>query len=136
MLRAARSLYLLTSLVLGIALLFPALGWVTRLDAKWGDGRVLEVAIGIVLLGLIAEHLLGGVTRLRQKALAQALLRLKPTLRHKGAIEILIRALESQDEKVSSTAHRELKRITQQEIPADPAAWREWLESEEKATIS
>ena len=135
MLRAARAFYLLTILLLGFALLFPSFGWVEKLEEVWGEGRVLHVAVGLGLCGLFAEHLLSGMTRLRQKTLARALIRLQPTLRHKGAIEILIRALESEDEKVSSTAHRELRRITQQELPADPQAWRDWLKSEEKATL-
>ena len=135
MIRAARAFYLLTLVVLAIALLFPMFGWVEKLEKVWGEGRVLEVGVGLVLLGVLSEHLLGAVTRHRQGALARALLRLQPILKHKGAIEILIRALESDNEKVSSTAHQELKRITQQDLPADPAAWRGWLQKEERAAM-
>ena len=135
MLRAARACYLVTLLLLGFCLLFPGLGLAERLERVWGEGRVVSVALGLVILGLLAEHLLGGLTRHRQSALARALLRLQPTLKHKGAIEILIRALESPDESVSEAAHRELKRITQQDLPAEPERWRVWLREEERATM-
>ena len=46
--------------------------------------------------------------------------------------EILIRALESENEEVAATAHRELKRITKQDLPANVEAGRRWLKSEEK----
>ena len=133
MLRAARALYLVTIFVLGFALLMPGLGILARLEQVWGEGRVVPVALGLGLLGLFSEHLFGGLTRHRQSALARALIRLQPTLRHKGAIEILIRALESDDTKVAEAAHRELQRITQQQLPPDPAQWREWLRKEERA---
>jgi len=119
MLRAARACYLVTLLLLGFCLLFPGLGLAERLERVWGEGRVVSVAL----------------TRHRQSALARALLRLQPTLKHKGAIEILIRALESPDESVSEAAHRELKRITQQDLPAEPERWRVWLREEERATM-
>jgi len=132
MMRAARAFYLLTIVILAIALLIPALGWIERLDQVWGEGRAVKIAIGLALLGVFSEHLLGAVTRYRQSALAQALLRMKPTLRHKEATEILIRALESDDQDVSQSAHQELQRITQRDFPADPEVWRSWLRSEEK----
>jgi len=133
MFRAARAFYLFTLVLLSVALLFPSTGWVERVEEVWGEGRVVEVALGFVLLGTFSEHLLGAVTRHRQGTLARALLRLQPILRHKGAIEILIRALESENDQVASTAHRELQRITQQDLPPDPASWREWLRGEERA---
>lgn len=132
MLRAARAFYLVTIFGLALALLFPGFGWVEKLESVWGEGRVMEVAVGFALLGVLSEHLLGGITRLRQGALARAMLKLQPILKHKGAIEILIRALESENEEVAATAHRELKRITKQDLPANVEAWRRWLKSEEK----
>jgi len=131
--RGARAFYLISVVGLAVALLFPSLGWVGKLERVWGEGRVIQVAAALALLGLVSEHLLGAATRLRQGALARALQRLQPVLRHKDAIEILIRALESADAKVSGTAHRELKRLTRQDFPADPAVWRGWLEREERA---
>jgi hypothetical protein len=131
--RGARAFYLITLVAIAVALLIPSLGWVEKLERVWGPGRVIQVAAALALLGLVSEHVLGGVTRLRQGALARAIQRFQPVLRHKEAIEILIRALESTDTKVSGTAHRELKRLTRQDLPADPAAWRMWLAQEERA---
>ena len=136
MLRAARAFYLVTIFGLALALLFPAFGWVDKLESVWGEGRVVEVGVGFALLGVFSEHLLGGITRLRQGALARAMLKLNPILKHKGAIEILIRALESENEEVSATAHRELQRITKQNLPAEGEAWRRWLRSEVKNSKS
>lgn len=133
MMRAARAFYMLTLVGLSVALLIPGLGWVERLESVWGEGRVVDVGLGLALLGVFSEHVLGGVTRHRQGSLARALLRMQPVLQHKDAIEILIRALESEDTKIAETAHSELKRITKQPLPAEAAAWRNWLKQEERA---
>ncbi len=135
MMRAARAFYLLSLVILAMALLIPGLRWAERIDRVWGEGRVLQVAAGLALLGVLSEHVLGGVTRMRQATLSRALQRVQPALRHKDAIQILIRALESQDAQVTNTAHRELKRLTRQDLPADAAAWRGWLKEEEKAAV-
>ena len=50
-----------------------------------------------------------------------------PESQKREAIEILISALESQDASVRDKAHQHLKRITGQQLPADPASWRAWL---------
>ena len=133
MLRAARAFYLFTLIGLAITLLAPSLGWLARLEGVWGEGRVVQVAVGLALLGTFSEHVLGNLVRRHQSALARAIQRLQPTLRHKEAIEILIRALEH--EKTRNRAHRELKRITSQDLPAEPEAWRNWLAGEEKTLM-
>ena len=38
------------------------------------------------------------------------------------------------DAKVAEAAHRELQRITQQQLPPDPAQWREWLRSFDRSS--
>ena len=43
------------------------------------------------------------------------------------ALEILVSALESQDSAVRAKAHSHLKRITGQDLPAEPTTWRSWL---------
>jgi hypothetical protein len=131
--RAARWFYLVTIFALAIAMLFPSFGWIERLERGWGAGRAIQIAMGLALLGLVSEHILGALTRRRQGTLARAIQRMQPVLRHKDAIEILIRSLESDDPKVSALAHEQLRRITRQELPADAATWRGWLESEEKS---
>ena len=93
----------------------------------------LELDLGAVSLADFDHDFLGKLETALRAALARALLRLQPVLQHKDAIQILIRALESDDDRVSTTAHRELVRITKQNLPADASAWQAWLDHEEKA---
>jgi len=75
----------------------------------------------------------GRLMRQRLGALARAILRLSPGLRHREAILILIQALESPDEAISQDAHQELVRITQKDLGTDPEAWRGWLKHQQRS---
>lgn len=48
------------------------------------------------------------------------------------AVEILIAALESDDAEVRKTSVTHLERLTGQKLGADPAAWRSWLERQQR----
>lgn len=127
-----RALYVTITLVGALALLFPFLGLRDVFANSLGEQRLVELAVGWVLLGLLVEHARASVLRGRQAYLAQALMRISPDLKKREAVKILIRALESDDDKVVRTAHHELKRLTQAELSTDPAEWRRWLQETEQ----
>ena len=93
----------------------------------------MRISIGVSLLAIIQEYARNRLMRQRQSALARAILRLSPGLRHREAIVILIQALESPDESVSHDAHEELVRITNQDLGTDPEAWRGWLKHQQRS---
>ena len=51
------------------------------------------------------------------------------------AVEILIRSLKADQEHVRNTAAEQLKRLTGQDLGADPAAWERWW-SQNKGNFS
>jgi len=130
---AVRNLWLLTLVLLMIVVLDPGLGIYEAVISRSGSSeQFLRIALGITIVGIITEHLLGAVTRRRQGALARALLRLQPGLQHVGAIRILIRALETADTATIESIHGELVRLSGKDLGKDPQQWREWLHRLEK----
>lgn len=130
--KAARAMYVIV-LVLGVVVfLFPGLGLGAALEERYEDDRILiKLAIGWLFLGVLIEHTRSSILQKRQSYLARTILRNRPDLRREEAIKILIRALESGDGMVVENAHRELKRLTQQQLGTDPAEWRRWLTQEQ-----
>lgn len=133
MFRAVRWMYLVVTLVGAITFLFPSFGWYDYFQRHLGGpDRIVGLAVGWALLGVFIEHLRGAVLRSRQAYLAQALIRISPNLKKIEAARILVRALESDDESVVSTAHAELQRLTNVDHGTDPAAWRQWIAQQQK----
>lgn len=128
MMRAIRWMYIVVTTVAVLTFLFPGLGWLAYFQKQLGGpDRIVELAVGWALLGVLIEHMRGAVLRSRQAYLAQALLRVSPNLKKIEAARILVRALESDDESVVGTAHQELQRLTNVDHGTDPAAWRRWI---------
>ena len=126
-----RLLFIAVLVVLALILFTPPLyDW--AID-KVGSETLMRISIGVSLLAIIQEYARNRLMRQRQSALARAILRLSPGLRHREAIVILIQALESPDESVSHDAHEELVRITNQDLGTDPEAWRGWLKHQQRS---
>ena len=90
----------------------------------------------IVALFVACAFLLGEVNRLRahMRALIQLLkggvAAAKVAERDdRAAVDVLVRALSSNDADVRAKAHRNLLRITGQGFGPDPAAWTKWWEA-------
>ncbi len=130
-LQALRTLYVLL-LISGLFLyLFPGRWWIL-LSEEYGEGTLLRLGIGGVFFALLVESVRVTLLRKQQAALAKALLRVSPELRRWEAVEILVRALDSDDSRVVENAHRELKRLTQTDHGKDAAAWRRWIKRQKK----
>ena len=126
-----RLLFIAVLVVLALILFTPPLyDWASD---KVGAETRMRISIGVSLLAIIQEYARNRLMRQRQSALARAILRLSPGLRHREAIVILIQALESPDESVSHDAHEELVRITNQDLGTDPEAWRGWLKHQQRS---
>lgn len=85
---------------------------------------------GIAALCLVLALLVGEVARLRahMAALLQALQATAAASPRddRAAIDILIGGLSSPKAEVVEKAHRNLRALTKQDLPADPEPWRAW----------
>ena len=102
-------------------------------------GASLVARIGIAILFLAVGVLLGEISRVQSedRTLIGALQAgAGSTVRRddRQAIDILVSALESADPKRRETAHKNLLRLTQQNLPAEASAWRKWW-GEARATF-
>ncbi len=131
-LQALRALYVLMLLTGIFMFLFAGPSFDSMAANMGGQETVLRFGIGVVFFGLLVEHIRVTLQRKHQATLARALLRISPELRKKEAIMILIRALDSDDEKVVQNAHRELKRLANTDLGTDAAAWRSWLKRQDQ----
>ena len=104
------------------------------MEVAGGSENLLRGALALTLVGILAEHLLGAVTRRRQGALAKALLRLQPGLQHVGAIRILVRALETAHQEGVDSIHQELVRLSGKDLGREPGPWLLWIERLEKVS--
>lgn len=90
---------------------------------------------GLAATLLVLSILIAEVDKLRMqfdallRALRQATGRAGEPATSDEAVPILIRALESRDADVREKAHRNLVRLTGQDLPADRAAWDAWWRS-------
>lgn len=129
--QALRMLFIALLASLALILLTPPLyQWASE---RIGSTALLRISVGVAMLAILQEYARGRLMRQRQGALARAILRLSPGLRHREAILILIQALESPDEAISQDAHQELVRITQKDLGTDPEAWRGWLKHQQRS---
>src|SRR5262249_4383116 len=99
-------------------------------DALPGSSLVARCAIGVLFV--VVGMLLAELSRLRAHfgALISALqagVGGSGTKRDdRAAVDVLVRALSSDDPDVRIKAHRNLVRITGQKMTMDPAAWQAW----------
>jgi len=94
-------------------------------------GAPLIARGGLAALCLVVALLVGEVARLRSHmaALLQALQSTAAATTprdDRAAIDILIGGLSSPRADVVEKAHRNLRALTKQDLPADPEAWRAW----------
>ena len=95
-----------------------------------GAHDVTKIALAALLVGF--SVLVGELSRLRLQfeLLVQALRTVTGRPDRPGnereAVSILIRALGSRDADTREKAHRNLVRLTGQDLPADRAAWETW----------
>jgi hypothetical protein len=98
-------------------------------DALPGSTLVARCAIGVLFL--VVGMLLAEVSRLRTHfgaliAALQAGVSGGTKRDDRAAVDVLVRALSSDDADVRIKAHRNLVRITGQKLTMDPAAWQAW----------
>ncbi len=89
-------------------------------------GRAAFVALLVVVALLVGEV---GRLRTHMAALIQALrggLAAEGPRDDRAAVDVLIRALASEDAEVRQKAHKNLLRLTGQGFPPDALAWRKW----------
>lgn len=134
---------LILAFVLRLALIAFAGYLVVVPDALPGSPYLVRVGFAITLIVLAV--LVGEVPKLQtqfdmllnalRKAGAQVGTDAGPPPRDdKAAIAILIRALGSREESTRTKAHRNLVRLTGQDLPLDREAWeRWWKEHQEEA---
>lgn len=115
---------------LGVQLLLVAFAVYLGVSDAAIPGAPLIVRGGIAALCLVTALLVGEVARLRahMAALLQALQASAGASPRddRAAIDILIGGLSSAKPEVVEKAHRNLKALTKQDLPADPEAWRRW----------
>ncbi|MBI1850815.1 MAG: hypothetical protein HYR85_10770 [Planctomycetes bacterium] len=107
-----------------------ASGW-TRLTEAFGETAVLRCAIGFLFVYFAT------LTRekYRMKFIIEDVLEALNTFlygkdyrRHREAVEILLRSLQSSDRNLRAKAVDALEKITGQRFGDDPGAWRKWWE--------
>jgi hypothetical protein len=121
----------LAGAVLQLALLVLAVYVAVSPDAF--PGATTAARAGIVALAFSTIFLLLEVERLRVQVrtitvIAASALGGVPR-DDKVAIDVLIRALSSEDAGVRDKAHKNLVRLTGQDLPPDAEAWQSWWET-------
>lgn len=119
----------LAGLLVQVALLGLGAYVVLSPEALPGASMVARCAIGVLFV--VVGMLLAEVSRLRTHfgALISALQAgvSGGTKRDdRAAVDVLVRALSSDDADVRIKAHRNLVRLTGQKLTMDPAAWQAW----------
>lgn len=93
-------------------------------------GAPLATRIGLMLLFLAVSILLGEVAQQRDHlgALLKLLKGMAPGAKRddREAVDILLQGLASKDPAVREKVHHHLRRLTGQDLPPDPEAWRAW----------
>ena len=94
-------------------------------------GASLAARAALVGVLLVAAHLVGDLARMRghMAALIKALqagVSGATGRDDRAAVDVLVRALSSDDADVRAKAHRNLVRITGQNFTMDPEAWKAW----------
>lgn len=119
--------------LVGIGVLFVGqfdwLGWSSLVDAIGGESRLLSVGIGGGFFVLAALSLEKNALRTRCAELMQTLHQLlygKDYRAEREMIDVLIKALESDEAPTRENAHAHLVRLTGLDMAADPAVWRAW----------
>jgi hypothetical protein len=131
---------LIVTLLLRVVFLFFA-AWVA-LNPSSLPGADLVVRIGIAAQFLVLAIFVGEVVTIRTH-LAMLLTALRTASRtgtpqaiardDRAAVDILIRALRSREPETREKAHRNLRRITGQELAADPDVWERWWNEHREA---
>ena len=107
------------------------LGAYVALSPEALPGSPIVARCAIAVLFVVTALLLGEVSRLRTHfgALVSALqagVSGNAKRDDRAAVDVLVRALSSDDADVRIKAHRNLVRITGQKMTMDPAAWQAW----------
>ncbi|MCC7138306.1 MAG: hypothetical protein IT460_07765 [Planctomycetes bacterium] len=119
----------LVGLLLQLALFAFAVYVVVDADAVPGAPTATRVGLGVLAIAVAIVY--GETTRLRVH-LAALLRGLQTELSgtvprdDRMAIDVLVAALESSDPAKRDIAHRNLVRLTKQDLPPDGARWKAW----------
>jgi hypothetical protein len=97
-------------------------------------GATTLARAGVIATAFAAIFLAGEVERLRAQVRTLTLVAAGALggafpRDDRSAVDLLVRALSSEDAAVREKAHKNLLRITGKELPADAQAWRTWWES-------
>jgi hypothetical protein len=85
---------------------------------------IVALSFGLILVALEVERLKAEVRALT--VLAAGALGVQFPRDDRAAVDVLVRALSSDDPAVREKAHRNLLRLTGQDLPLDAEAWRSW----------
>ncbi len=139
---------LLVGFFVRLVLLFFA-GWFLFYEGSMPEGTHIVSRIGIAILFLIAQILVGEVSTVRTHvglligalravtggtpagaataAIAEQLGGGAPAVPDvQAAVDILIQSLDTDDAETRSKAHKHLQRITGESFPPDVAVWADW----------
>jgi hypothetical protein len=119
----------LASLVVQASLLAFAIYVAVSTDAFPGASTAARAGLVAISFGVI--FLVQELERLRAQTRALTLMTAGALggavpRDDKAAVDVLVLALGSEDPAVREKAHRNLVRLTGEELPADPEAWRSW----------
>jgi hypothetical protein len=118
----------LAGLLVKTALIVFAVYVAVATDAFPGATTLARAGLVALAFGLV--FVVGEVERLRAqtRAIATLLGALGGAAPRddRAAVDVLVAALSSTDAAVREKAHRNLQRITGEDLPPDPEAWRSW----------
>ncbi|MFV1960096.1 MAG: hypothetical protein ACC662_11870 [Planctomycetota bacterium] len=101
-------------------------------------GAHVVTRVGFVVIFLAFSILVGEIARLRtqfemlMRALRAATRKESGSVAAQEAVPILIRALASREEATRQKAHRNLVRLTGQDLPPERTAWEAWWAQEKR----
>ncbi|MBI4878250.1 MAG: hypothetical protein HY812_01125 [Planctomycetes bacterium] len=126
--RAAAAPFLLPLGLLLLACAFSARA-LDFMDGQFGFERLVAGALGFLFLYVAWVAREQGRLRERLLDLMEEVLKVfygPDFRRRRQAVDILVRAMESEDQKVRATSREHLVRLAGVDLGADAAAWSEW----------
>lgn len=133
-----------TRLVVAALLRLTLLGfgmWIAFAPGALPEGTPVVTRAAFTMLFVVAALLFGEMVQLKEQfGMLQKLLKATgggPGKRDdREAIDLLIRGLSAPDPDTREKAHHHLKRLTQQDMPAQPELWQAWWAANRDAFVS
>jgi hypothetical protein len=123
---------LLFDLIVRLILLFFAIYFAVTPEALPGASVIARIGISAVFLVLVV--ITGEVSAMRAQLhiILTSVLRARAELGGReppddqAAVDILVKALRTTTDETRDKIHRQLRRLTGQDLPPDPQAWEDW----------